>query len=60
MDFSLIEKNLRPQYYKSQTTKTLNIVGLSPQAYFQIIPHIDVKKHKIIKFIFNFFENFSP
>jgi hypothetical protein len=43
MDFSLIEKNLRPQYFKNQTNKTLNIVGLSPQAYFQIIPHIDVK-----------------
>ncbi len=42
MDFSLIEKHLRPQYYKKQANSTLNHVGLSPQAFFQILPHIDV------------------
>jgi hypothetical protein len=42
MDISLIEKHLRPEYLKKQSNLEMKYVGLSPQAFFQIIPHIDV------------------
>jgi len=42
MDFGLIEKHLRPNYYKSQTRKNLYYVGLPPQSYFQFLARVDV------------------
>jgi hypothetical protein len=48
MELSLIEKHLRPEYYCKQTNKTLKYVGLSPQVYFQLLPHLDVKIFNLI------------
>lgn len=42
MELSLIEKHLRPDYYSKQTNKKSKYVGLSPQVYFQFLPHLDV------------------
>lgn len=41
MDFSLIEKHLRPTYYKTQKKRSLSHVGLPPQVYFAFITHLD-------------------
>ena len=41
MDFSLIEKHLRPSYYKTQKKKSMSNVGLPPQTFFAFICHID-------------------
>jgi hypothetical protein len=42
MDLSVIEKHLRPSYYKKQTNKLNRYVGLAPQAYLAFLGHIDV------------------
>jgi hypothetical protein len=42
MEFSVIEQQLRPKYFKSQVNKSMQYVGISPQAYHLILPHIDV------------------
>ncbi len=42
MDFSLVEKFMRPSYYKKQSGKQLNHIGLAPQAYFQFLARVDV------------------
>ena len=49
MDISLIEKHLRPGYYKKQNKMEMKYVGLSPQAFFQILPHIDVRIESLMK-----------
>lgn len=48
MDFGLIEKHLRPNYYKSQVKKKMGYVGMSPQSYFQYIMRLDVNLSKNI------------
>jgi hypothetical protein len=42
MDFSLIEKHLRPSYYKKQNNSKMSYIGLSPQTYFHFLSYVDV------------------
>ncbi len=44
MDYSLIERHLRHDYFNRQRNNKLKYVGLSPQAFFQLLPNLDVKK----------------
>lgn len=41
MDLSVIEKTLRPAYYKKKANKKILNVGLPSQAYFYFLQHVD-------------------
>jgi hypothetical protein len=43
MELGLIEKHLRPGYFKKQQNLSKTYVGLSPQVYFALVPHLDVQ-----------------
>jgi len=43
MSFSLIERKLRPAYYKKQTEMEHNFTGISPALYFRFLLDLDVK-----------------
>jgi hypothetical protein len=53
MDFYLVEKYLRPDYYKKQTKLKHSYVGLAPQVYFSFIAHIDVNIFITLGRLFN-------
>lgn len=42
MDFGLIEKTLRPQYYNKQQSLKSKYVGLAPSTYFNFLAIVDV------------------
>jgi hypothetical protein len=44
MELGLIEQHLRPDYYKKQLCLQKSHIGLSPQVYFSLAPHIDVNR----------------
>lgn len=43
MELSVIEKVMRPTYYRNQLSKSLCRVGFSPQAYFAFVSNVDVR-----------------
>lgn len=53
MEISVIEKTLRPEVYKKQTTLTKKFTGIAPSAYWALTAHIDddhLSEWEIFKF----------
>ena len=41
MEISIIEKHLRPEYFKAQKSKKMKYVGIAPKTYFHLMTVID-------------------